>query len=416
MSRPKILVVSYAYPSAQSSGWGAAVGGERMRQFVRHLPEHGIDPVVLTHAGLTAAPSDDGVYAASDVVRRMTEWTTSHAAADRGAPREGWRVNRLRTRLRRWVIPDRASYAWAPFAIAAGLQLARRERPQLVLSSSPPMAAHEVGCLLAQHWGVPWVADVRDSFEPPEGAGPLAPLRRRVEKALYSQASRVIAVSDALRNDLRVLTARDDNVLTITNGYDRDDFAQPSAAGADPAVHELLYAGSTSFGAGRNLDRLLEAADQFATRLPQRVRVRLLGLFAPEETARKLAHAELDVTGWQERAVVTRSMQAANVLVVLTGNHASVATTKLFEYIGAGRPILVVGRASAAARIVQDGGFGVVADDTTESIANALRALHTARAVWDTKLQSAALREARVRYSRQAQARVLAAVVHDLLG
>jgi glycosyltransferase involved in cell wall biosynthesis len=108
-------------------------------------------------------------------------------------------------------------------------------------------------------------------------------------------------------------------------------------------------------------------------------------------------------------------MQAADVLVVLTGNHKTVATTKLYEYIGAGRPILVVGRESAAARIVSEGEFGVVADDDVESITAALTQLYRERDAWHKHLQSSAVSSARVRFSRQKQAARLANEVHALV-
>ena len=48
---PTVLMVSYSFPRP-GSGHGSIVGGERMRQFARYLPEHGFTPLVLTHRGI----------------------------------------------------------------------------------------------------------------------------------------------------------------------------------------------------------------------------------------------------------------------------------------------------------------------------------------------------------------------------
>jgi len=490
----KILIVSYAYPHA-TAGWGGTVGGERMRQFAKHLPAHGIEPCLLTHRGrerVESAPPE--LHAAVDIMRWLAELverepkpahgaphelrtatraaqngprtdapaedpkpSNLHAArsksqpnaphpiahaqhsvrstnervahtAPRGdtpvqprpetsAPREGWRLNQLRARARRWMLPDRASFAWAPLAFAAGVRLFQRERPRLVLSSSPPMAAHVVACALAARFGVPWIADVRDgySFEPPEGHTPLPAARRAVERFLYARAARVVTVSDALRDDFRSflpLAAAD--VFTLCNGFDSEIFPEESPPALDAGAFTILYAGSTSFGAGRDLASLLRGVDRFAAQAHIPVRARLMGLFAAEEIP-TLLHAELDLTGWRPRTEVVQSMQQADALVVLTGNHKSVATTKLFEYIGAGRPILVVGRDSAAARIVREHELGVVSDDDPDSIAGALHSLERERETWARRLSADSAREVRRKFSRQGQAAVLAQHIHALI-
>ena len=52
------------------------------------------------------------------------------------------------------------------------------------------------------------------------------------------------------------------------------------------------------------------------------------------------------------------------------------ATNKLFEYLAARRPVLVLGENSVAARIVGEAGGGIVADGhDPEAIAAALRVL-----------------------------------------
>jgi glycosyltransferase involved in cell wall biosynthesis len=67
------------------------------------------------------------------------------------------------------------------------------------------------------------------------------------------------------------------------------------------------------------------------------------------------------VTGWLERSRALALQRAADTLLVVTEgpSRRSVATGKVFEYLAAKRPILVLGEGTEAARIVLDAGAGI---------------------------------------------------------
>ena len=82
--------------------------------------------------------------------------------------------------------------------------------------------------------------------------------------------------------------------------------------------------------------------------------------------------------GVLERPRTLALQRAADSLLVLAegASGRSVATNKLFEYLAAGRPVLVLGEDSEAARIVRDTGGGVaVPRGDPKPIASALRRL-----------------------------------------
>ena len=66
------------------------------------------------------------------------------------------------------------------------------------------------------------------------------------------------------------------------------------------------------------------------------------------------------VVGWLERPRALALQRAADTLLVVTEgpSRRSVATGKVFEYLAARRPILVLGEGTEAARIVADAGCG----------------------------------------------------------
>ena len=78
-----------------------------------------------------------------------------------------------------------------------------------------------------------------------------------------------------------------------------------------------------------------------------------------------------------ERAEALQLQREADGLLLLTaGTRRGEATGKLFEYLGAERPVLVLGDDSEAARIVRDAGAGLAAPSADpEAIAAALERL-----------------------------------------
>jgi glycosyltransferase involved in cell wall biosynthesis len=73
--------------------------------------------------------------------------------------------------------------------------------------------------------------------------------------------------------------------------------------------------------------------------------------------------------------------RAADILVLVTsGVRTSEATGKLYEYLAAGRPILVIGAGSAAAEIVTGAGAGTaIPVHDPDAAERALRAILTSR-------------------------------------
>ena len=86
------------------------------------------------------------------------------------------------------------------------------------------------------------------------------------------------------------------------------------------------------------------------------------------------------ILGWLNRPEVLALQRAADSLLVVTEgpSRRSVATGKVFEYLNAKRPILVLGEGTEAARIVLEAGAGIAtsATDPTQ-IEAALRSLLT---------------------------------------
>jgi glycosyltransferase involved in cell wall biosynthesis len=270
------------------------------------------------------------------------------------------------SRVESLVVPDVSVVSWVPFALRA----ARGQRPDCVITTSPPQSAHLVGLQLARK-GIPWIAELRDGwrFDPPRGDWPLRAQRgldSRLERSLLRRADAVVAVTRPIAEDLERRLGRE--VELITNGFDPEDAAD-GQADASPLVDadrfSIVHTGSMGFtgASARHLVDGLRLLRNEASEVAAGLEVVFAGLLSSDE-AELLASPDLVGTvrciGSLGREDVLRLQRAADALLVVTegAKRPSVATGKLFEYLAAGPPILILGEGTAAAEIVQGTGTG----------------------------------------------------------
>jgi glycosyltransferase involved in cell wall biosynthesis len=276
-----------------------------------------------------------------------------------------------------------------PFALPRAVALGARGKVDCVVTSSPPHSGHLIGLALRAR-GVPWVADLRDgwTFDPSRPRYPTAAQRRldaRLEALVARRADAVVGVTAPIAEDLAErLGAR---ATTITNGFDPELVAGADGDAArllDPRRHSLVHTGTVGYaGRGRSFDPLVEAVARLRERAPA-VAERLELVFAGPAAAHERELLEspalrgvVTLVGSVPHATALGLQRAADSLLVVAGEqHRSVATGKLYEYLAAGRPILVLGAGSAAAAIVAEADAGLtVRSDDPDAIAGALERL-----------------------------------------
>ncbi|HSM20777.1 MAG TPA: glycosyltransferase, partial [Rubrivivax sp.] len=282
---------------------------------------------------------------------------------------------------------------WARRARAPALALLREESFDLVFSTAPPMTAHALAATLARQAGLPWVADYRDLWtENPAYAAPAwrRALDRRTEAAWMQQAAGVVTVTPSWQRLLAARLGPGRPVAFIPNGYDEADFAALAPARRDDGVFRLVHTGA--FYGPRDPGTLLEAMVLYLKAAPpaaRPLRLRLVGQMG-SRFAEKLRAFEAQHPGVvEQRPYVPHQealaeMLAADALLLVVGAgdgqraRATVAGTlpgKIFEYLRAARPVLLLGdEAGDAAALLREHGRGWVADETQPAaIAAALR-------------------------------------------
>jgi glycosyltransferase involved in cell wall biosynthesis len=289
--------------------------------------------------------------------------------------------------LAAWIIPDLELVGWVPFALPRALALTRRHHFDCVITSSPPQSGHLIGLALQQR-GIPWVADLRDgwSFEPGERFPPgrRRRLDRAVEEAVLSRADGAVGVTPPIAEDLRQRV--NPRAVTITNGFDPDEIDGASAAAAGALVSgdrfTIAYTGTLAYG-GASPQPLLDGVRRLRDRDPGAA-AKLELVFAGPTSSGDLEELRapdladvVRVLGPVPRSDALGLQRAADALALFVdGRRPSIATGKLYEYLASGKPILVIGEGSVAARIVNEVGAGlVVASNAPEATADALAVL-----------------------------------------
>jgi len=328
-TRARLLIVANPYPPM------ASAGTTRVERFVRHLPAHGWEPLVLTARAAGPAAEPPGVR-----VLRAPVPTPRRLLG--GGPRS--------KRVNRWVsVPD-PYVSWVAPAVIAGRRLLREERVDVIFSSSPRASAHLVAATLARHSHLPWLADYRDPWSTYQFHTYPTRVHKsadaRLEEWALRRAATVTAVNEPILTDLVTrhpwLRGR---AHVLPNGFDRAEVAEPVSLGDG---FWLVHTGRL-YGREQQVSDFLAA---LAT-LPPEVKALFVGI------DERLVRPAADRAGLGERVrvepLVTHGralglQRAADALLLVNGRRPESMSSKVFEYLQAGRPIFAISPAGSAAR------------------------------------------------------------------
>ncbi len=379
----RILVVSYFHPPSPGAG------GTRWASMARHLRAMGHSVTVVAADAWGGLPDDSelGVVRVRDlrstgVLRRLLRRGKLTVAGDAFAPEPP--PTALLTKV---FVPDVHVVTWLPFAAAAVRRLIGRGEVDCLITTSPLETAHLLGLLLGARRPA-WIADFRDgwTFEPlrePFPTGPQRALDRWLERRVVRTAEVVAGATRPIADDLERRLGG--NAAWVSNGWDPAlAGATYTPAAASRASHPvtLVYTGTLSGLKGRDPEPYLRAFLRALSAVraePGGVPMRLVhaGTLTTHEWDMIVRAGVADVVehlGVLARADALALQRSADALILITTPDSSVATSKLFEYIVAGRPIVALAEGNEAERIVRETNTGItVPPDDVEAIAAALR-------------------------------------------
>jgi len=292
---------------------------------------------------------------------------------------------------------------WLPFAVFKGIQVCKKEKIDIIYSTAPSYVNHLVGLLIKKITKTPWFADYRDLWTNYPTRKLPSKLHKKIEKKLETlvlkNANAINIVSPIWRKSMLSTFPflSPQKITAYTNGYDLEDFQSahgqmgyqqanvlPNNGGITQSPNDsitklpndcfnIVYTGTVLRNYPTPL--FLKALGEIFNEYPQmktKVKVHFYGNIYEEQKQKILQtikafslQENVYLHGNIPRKQALKIMQQADLLLLMYigqgHNIEGCIPAKLFEYIGAKKPILaLVPPNGAAAEIIKKAHLGLV--------------------------------------------------------
>ena len=380
----KVLIITYYFPPS------GGPGVQRVLKFVKYLPEFGWEPVVLT--------VKEGDYPARDesllkeippllkvfrtrilepygFYRSITGKKPGTAVDVNNIPKKGERKNfseAIAEFIRAtFFIPD-ARIGWLFSAVSEAKRIIKEEHIDAIYSSSPPYTCAVIARNVHRATGIPWVAGFRDPWtgflSTPNRWFLPKKLDEYFERSCFEEATRVEVAWRGILLDLhkKYPDIPLDKVAHLPNGFDSADFPQTTYRRNERFT--VTYTGSM-YGV-RNPKTFLQAiANLIATKQidPLKIRLNFIGRFGAEvlEMFHEPAVADcIETLSYLPHSESIAYLMKSDALLLIVDEYPGgeeIVPGKVFEYIGARRPIIGIAHEGAVAELLRSTRTGHVA-------------------------------------------------------
>jgi glycosyltransferase involved in cell wall biosynthesis len=365
----RLLIVSYYFPPCG----GAPV--QRWIRLIPHLLKRGFDITVLCaengdypfldYSLLDRVPPEVKVLKAK--APQIRKYWGRFFNKDKSLPygRIPQGTNML-CRLLIWIrlnliVPDLRIF-WNPSALRSARRELRSSKYDAIISTGPPHSSHLIAMKLKNEFSLIWFADFRDplseihylKLNPPSQIGRY--FYKRIEHRILANADAALVVSPAIAEAL----ARG-NKFVVPNGYEPEDFQDHSYRPS--SEFRIKYVGQLT--AGQDIGIIAKLCKA----IKRDFRLTLIGTqIDSRERDMLLACCKTppDILPFTQHSNAIREMVDAELLLLIVNDYKGnkgMLTTKLFEYLASGSPILCFSPPdSAAAEILSAIQMAKVAD------------------------------------------------------
>ncbi len=383
----RVLIVSFFFPPTNS------IAAVRVGKFAKYLPQFGWEPVVLTADTSKDRPQTLPVETDEANVFRTPYFAlysslyrnlkgNQDTPSETASRRFNWKEPIYRAVRLTQPIYTLSIFAplvsdpigWYSHAMEKGREILDKYEIDAIFSSYAPSTSHLVACRLHQISGIPWVAEFRDLWALNPNARTTRFLRYltcRLERRVMKRSSLLIAASEPAAEQLEKLHAQ--KAVTILNGFDEDDYVEYTPL---TSKFTITYTGQIYPGKQdpTPLFKVLKELREEGKISPSNFEIRFFGggsLTVLNPLIERYGLSDMvkvyDIVPFRESV---RRQKESSVLLMLKWEDAvarGIYTGKLFEYLGAKRPVLAVG--SFADKYVDnvmiESGTGTVVDNLT---------------------------------------------------
>jgi hypothetical protein len=372
-----VLIVSFYFSEDE------IIGSHRSQGLAKYLNQFGWYPIIVTKK--TEHPLHGGEYelievpfnSMRSVYKKSMGWKTDKSINEqKGLPvlkqKETTFGKTLMLLEDLALYPDGAS-SWIVSAEKAIKNSMKTRRIDAMISTSSPVSDHFIAHGIKRKYGLPWLADFRDlwsqnHYRSTKVKGVLNAVSERI---IISDADMLTTVSEPLATKLKSVHPSK-KITSILNGYSPNDL--------NPGIptdnkFRIVHTGSLYRGR-RDPDSLFRAISELVAEGSLSIDDILIDFYGPTEDwlIKNAATYGLEnvvrVRGTIPRSDVIMEQRKAQILLLLTWDNPAeygVYTGKIFEYIAAKRPILLLGSTDGvASKLLSDTGIGKSASTVDE--------------------------------------------------
>lgn len=371
----RILIVSAYFPPFN------AIGAVRLGKLAKFFVENGHDVKVISAYDetleMTLAVEIDqrNIYTEKWIdIHAIPRWILKREVVQKKSAESSnankiitWAYDFFRS-ICHW--PDR-HIGWYFPAKKAGQKIIRDWKPDLIYASAWPITSLLVAKTLSNQFAIPWVGELRDLWL--DNHYYKVPKWRRyidsiVENRLLRSAELLVTVSEPLADTLCKKFFRPTAV--VLNGFDPGDFTNPGVGSLDDCL-VITYTGMIYPGR-RDPTPLFEALKILGSNASN-IKIKFYGRLLSGLQAIVDKHGVSDYVELNPPVPYSDALkiqQESDILLLLLWDcpeEKGVFTGKLFEYIGAQRPILCCGMEyGVAASLITERKVGLVSNNPND--------------------------------------------------
>jgi glycosyltransferase involved in cell wall biosynthesis len=365
-------MISYLFPPLDC-------GVGRQIKFAKYLPSFGWVPIVLTVKRSYLRPRYD-LSRLEEVPKPVKVFRTSSIEIPILQRQVPGVLNRFLGINHKWLqVPD-VFIGWLPFAVHKGLEILRKEKVDVLFSTSLPNTCHLVALMLKRKLGLPWVADFRDPWTQNPYVTypkPVLKIEEPMEQAVIRNADKVTTTNPFFTKGFITKYSDEpkEKFVTVTHGFDPNDFQKLETT----VEHKFVMTYTGSFYGPRKPDVFLKAVNELLSEdssLKDQLKIRFVGSVG--RSVKNVVHRygledTVEVCGYVSHKRALEYLLNSSVLLLITGiYHKSTVKDysgrvfdefpgKLVEYLAIGRPVLALAASEGTvARMIKSTRTGIV--------------------------------------------------------
>lgn len=380
----KVLIITYYWPP---SGGG---GVQRWLKFAKYLREFNWEPVVYTPENPESPQIDQslvneiptGIEVIKTKVWEPYRWYKTFTGRGKDERIQTAFLSEkkkpgLAEKLSIWIrgnvfIPDARRF-WIKPSVKFLEKWLRSNKIDLIVSTGPPHSMHLIAMQLKEQTGVAWLADFRDPWTNIDYYQDLMLGKRadkkhhQLELKVLQNADAITVVSSGMQREFNAIRKRD--YCVIPNGFDSSDFEKSEEIKPDSDFSLAHIGALVKTRNPLNLWKVLKELCEEDAGFSGCLKIKLIGnidVYVRESLKEFQLIEKVQIQSYLPHDEVIKEQMRAQVLLLLinrTPNAHLILTGKLFEYMGAGRPILGIGPQNGdASQILSKTGAGVMVD------------------------------------------------------